>query len=234
MAISFNSLKAEVLVMLNALAATTPATLQSAFTSAVSGTVANLSTDWPEAQIEDVILDAEYQLCVEIARSDRHPERADFEESSVALTSGAILPIASASGKPFIGDYSAVIDGTTGFALLERPLSLVQMVIENEQSMFPVPLRIYSMAGARLYFKTPAGNTAKVTGPALARATWTGNIRCRDSHALAIVSGAMAYLLTKEGAWGEAQQMHAQIWVTHLAQIQGIERQTAVPLPSQT
>lgn len=232
MPVSFNSLKAEVLALLNALPASTPAALQSAFTSAVSGTVTSTSTDWPEGQIEDAILDTEYLLCVEIARSDRHPERADFEEASATVSSGGILPTVSASGKPFIGDYSAVIDGTTGYALQERPLQLVQMAAQNEQGMFLTALNIYSMAGARLYYK--AANAAKVTGPALARATWTGNIRCRDSHALAIVSGAMCYLLTKEGAWGEAWQMHSQIWAAHMAQIQGIERQTAVPLPSQT
>lgn len=232
MAVSFNSLKAEALALLNALPASTPAALQSAFTSAVSGTVTSTSTDWPEAQIEDAILDAEYLVCVEIARSDRHPERADFEEMSNTISSGSVLPITSSSGKPFIGDYSAVIDGTTGYALQERPLAIVQMAAQNEQSMFPAPLHVYAIAGARLFYAAP--NPAKVSGPALARATWAGNIRCRDSHALAIVSGAMCYLLTKEGAWGEAWQMHSQIWTTHMAQIQGIERQTAVPLPSQT
>lgn len=232
MAVPFNTLKAEVLALLNALPASTPAALQSAFTSAMGGTVTSTSTDWPEAQIEDAILDAEYQLCVEIGRSDRHPERADFEETSSTINSGGILPLTSSTGKPFIGDYSAVIDGTTNIALQERPLALVQMAAQNEQGMFPTALHVYAMAGARLYYKAP--NLAKVTGPALARATWAGNIRCRDSHALAIVSGALCYLLTKEGAWGEAWQMHSQIWTAHMAQIQGIERQTAVPLPSQT
>lgn len=232
MAVSFNTLKAEALTLLNALPATTPATLEAAYTSAANGVITSLSTDWPESQIEDALLDAEYQLCVEIAKSDRHPERADFEETSVTLTSGQVLPLTSSTGKPFIGDYSAVIDGTTNFALQERPLALVQMAIENEQGMFPSALRIYAIAGARIFFKSP--NPARVSGPALARATFAGNIRCRDNHALAIVSGAMCYLLTKEGAWGEAWQMYSNIWTTHMAQIQGIERQTAVPLPSQT
>ena len=232
MPVSFNSLKAEALALLNALPATTPAILQTAFTTAVAGTVTSVSTDWAEAQIEDAILDAEYLTCVEIARSDRNPERADFEESSANITSGGILPLVSTTGKPFVGDYSAIVDSVTGDVLFERPLAIVTMAIQNANDMFKTPLRIYAIAGSRLFYKSV--NPARVTGSAIARATWTGNIRCRDYHAIAIVSGALSYLLTKEGAWGEAWQMHTQMWSAHMAQIQGIERQTATPFPAQT
>ena len=229
MAISFNSLKADVMALLNALPATTPAVTQQNYANAVSGTVASVSTDWAEGLIQEALIDAEYRICYEVALNEFHPERADFEELSVALASGATLPINSANSKPFVGKYSGIIDGTTLKPLIEKPLALVRMVIENEQSMYPAGLNIYAIMGSKLYYSAP--NQVKITGPAVSRATWTGNIRCRDSHGPAIVHGAMAYLLTKEGVWAQAFQMHAELFTAYVAAIRAVGRQTAVPMP---
>lgn len=231
MATTFASIKADVLSLLNALTATTAATAQTAYTNAVGGTVASLSTDWPEGLIEAAILDAEYTVCYEIAINERHPERADFEELSNAFASGATLPTSSAGSKNFIGKLSAVIDGTTSKVLLERPLAVVRMAAENEQSMYPAVLNIYAIEGAKIFFS--AANNAKTSGPALNKATFTGSIRCRDIYRPAIASGAMTYLLSKEGAWDAAWTMHSKMWQEWLTWIQGVGRQTATPLPSQ-
>jgi hypothetical protein len=229
MAVSFNSIKAEVMSLLNALPATTPAIAQQNFTNASSGTVASVSTDWPEGLIQEAVIDSEYRICYEVGLNEFHPERADFEELSVALSNGATLPINSANSKPFVGKYSGIIDGTTLKPLIERPLAVVRMVTENEQSMYPAGLNVYAIMGSKLYFAAP--NQAKITGPAVARATWAGNIRCRDSHAPAIVHGAMAYLLTKEGVWAQAFQMHAELYAAYLGAIRSVGRQTGVPMP---
>lgn len=231
MATTFASIKADVLSLLNALTATTPALAQNAYTNAVGGTVVSLSTDWPEGIIEAAILDAEYIVCYEIALNERHPERADFEELSTAFATGSTLPLVSAGSKPFIGKFSAIIDGTTSAVLLERPLALVRMATENSGTMFPITMNIYAIAGDKVYFS--AANNAKMSGPALSKATWTGNIRCRDIYRPAIVSGAMTYLLTKEGAWGEAHRMHSQLWADYLTAIRSVGRQTATPFPAQ-
>lgn len=231
MAISFNSLKAEVMSLLNALPATTPAIANQTFTNAQAGTVASLSTDWPEVQIQNAVLDAEYTVCYEVALNDRHPERADFEEQSVALASGATLPVNSSTGKPFVGTYSGIIDSITERPLIERPLSLVRMVIENEGTMYPAGLNMYAIMGSKIYYSTT--NQVKITGPAVSRATWTGNIRCRDSHAPAIVYGAMMYLLTKEGTWAQAFQMHEDLFSRYLMAIKGVGDPTARPTPGQ-
>lgn len=229
MATSFNSLKADVMSLLNALPAITPAVAQTNYANAVAGTVASVSTDWPEGLIEEAVIDSEYRICYEVGLNEFHPERADFEELSGTLTSGATLPLNSANSKPFIGKFSGVIDGTTLKPLIERPLSVVRMVSENEQSMFTPGLNIYAVMGSKLYFA--ALNAVKLTGPAIARATWTGNIRCRDSHSPAIVHGAMAYLLTKEGVWAQAFQMHSELYSAYLASLRSVGRQTAVPMP---
>lgn len=231
MATSFNSLKAEVMALLNALPATTPAVAQQNYTNAVAGTVASVSTDWSEGQIQNAIIDSEYTICYEVALNEMHPERADFEEQSIALANGATLPINSATGKPFVGKYSGIIDGTLGTPLIERPLSVVRMVTENVQTMYPNGLNLYAIMGSKLYYACT--NQAKVTGPAVARASWSGNIRCRDSHVPAIIHGAMMYLLTKEGVWAQAFQMHNGLYSDYLTMIRSVGRQTSTAMPGQ-
>lgn len=231
MATSFNSLKAEVMALLNALPATTPAVAQQNYTNAVAGTVASVSTDWSEGQIQNAIIDSEYTICYEVALNEMHPERADFEEQSIALANGATLPINSATSKPFVGKYSGIIDGTLGTPLIERPLSVVRMVTENVQTMYPTGLNLYAIMGSKLYYACT--NQVKVTGPAVARASWSGNIRCRDSHVPAIIHGAMMYLLTKEGVWAQAFQMHNGLYSDYLTMIRSVGRQTSTAMPGQ-
>lgn len=231
MATSFNAIKAEVMSLLNALPATTPAVAQQNYTNAASGIVASVSTDWPEGQIQNAIIDSEYTVCYEVALNEFHPERADFEEQSVGLANGATLPINSSTGKPFVGKYSGIIDGTLGTPLIERPLSVVRMVTENVQTMYPAGLNLYAIMGSKLYYACT--NQAKITGPAVAKATWTGNIRCRDSHVPAVIHGAMTYLLTKEGVWAQAFQMHNGLYNDYLTMIRMFGKQTGSAMPGQ-
>lgn len=231
MATSFNAIKAEVMSLLNALPATTPAVAQQNYTNAASGIVASVSTDWPEGQIQNAIIDSEYTVCYEVALNEFHPERADFEEQSVGLANGATLPINSSTGKPFVGKYSGIIDGTLGTPLIERPLSVVRMVTENVQTMYPAGLNLYAIMGSKLYYACT--NQAKITGPAVAKATWTGNIRCRDSHVPAVIHGAMTYLLTKEGVWAQAFQMHNGLYNDYLMMIRMFGKQTGSAMPGQ-
>lgn len=231
MATSFNAIKAEVMSLLNALPATTPAVAQQNYTNAASGIVASVSTDWPEGQIQNAIIDSEYTVCYEVALNEFHPERADFEEQSVGLANGATLPINSSTGKPFVGKYSGIIDGTLGTPLIERPLSVVRMVTENVQTMYPAGLNLYAIMGSKLYYACT--NQAKITGPAVAKATWTGNIRCRDSHVPAVIHGAMTYLLTKEGVWAQAFQMHNGLFNDYLMMIRMFGKQTGSAMPGQ-
>lgn len=231
MATSFNAIKAEVMSLLNALPATTPAVAQQNYTNAALGIVASVSTDWPEGQIQNAIIDSEYTVCYEVALNEFHPERADFEEQSVGLANGATLPINSSTGKPFVGKYSGIIDGTLGTPLIERPLSVVRMVTENVQTMYPAGLNLYAIMGSKLYYACT--NQAKITGPAVAKATWTGNIRCRDSHVPAVIHGAMTYLLTKEGVWAQAFQMHNGLYNDYLMMIRMFGKQTGSAMPGQ-
>jgi len=231
MATSFNAIKAEVLSLLNALPATTPAVAQQNYTNAASGIVASVSTDWPEGQVENAIIDSEYTICYEVALNEFHPERADFEEQSVGLANGATLPISSSTGKPFVGKYSGIIDGTLGIPLIERSLAVVRMVTENVQTMYPTGLNLYAIMGSKLYYACT--NQAKITGPAVAKATWTGNIRCRDSHVPAVIHGAMTYLLTKEGVWAQAFQMHNGLYNDYLTMIRMFGKQTGSAMPGQ-
>lgn len=220
MAVSFLDIQAEVLSQLNGLVATTPTAAETAYSAAVAGTFTvadRTSTDWPLAQIQAAILDKEYSIIEAICRTDGHPERADFALTSAAFASGATLPIVSSGNVPFLGKFSAVIDNTTEKELLELPQQKVRSVIDNEASMYPVRPNCYALLGTRIIYYAP--NNAAIVAPGAARATFTGNIRCRDYHRDAIVAGALMQLLPKEGAWPEAYQQNSQFWVAHIQSI---------------
>jgi hypothetical protein len=73
MAISFNSLKADVMSLLNALPPLPQVVAQTNYANAVAGTVASVSTDWPEGLIQEAVIDSEYRICYEVALNEFHP-----------------------------------------------------------------------------------------------------------------------------------------------------------------
>ena len=232
MAVSFASIQADVLSLLNALTATTAATAETAYTNAAAGTVASLSTDWPVTMIQESILDSEYHVIYEICLNPIHPERSDFNKTSSTLATGAVLPSTASDSTPFLGTFSYVKNNTNGNLLTERPLQIVKYAIENTNSMFALTPAIYAITGNTIHFTS--GNAPVIVGPGAARATWTGNIRCRDHWRPAIVAGAMVRLLPKEGAWLEAMAPHAQLWADFIGQIRNYGLAVAKPTPSQT
>lgn len=229
MAVSFNSILAEVLSQLNALDGTTAANAETAYTNATGGTIASLSTDWSVSQAKDAILDKELDLIEAICRTEHHPERADFALTSSTFASGATLPTQSSGGVPFLGKFSGVIDNTTGKALIETPLRKVQFITDNENSSLPVRPLVYALDGQKIYYYAP--NSAAIIAPGIARATWTGNIRCKDHHRDALVAGALMQLLPKEGAWPDAWELNAKLWAGHLAEIASYDRATVAIQP---
>lgn len=231
MAVSFASIQADVLSLLNALTATTAATAETAYTNAAGGTVASLSTDWPVTLTQEAILDSEYQIIYEICLNPYHPERTDFNKTSSTLTTGQAIPSVASDTTVFLGPFSYVKDGTTDYLLTERPLQMVKFAAENAGSMFTITPNIYATTGNHIHFKS--ANAPVVVGPGVARATWTGNIRCRDHHRPAIVAGAMVRLLSKEGAWQEAYGEHMAAFTGFVQQIQNAGRPVPIPLPSQ-
>lgn len=232
MAVSFNSIIADVMSQLNALAATTAAAAETAYTNAASGTIASVSTDWPVAQIKEAILDAEYEVIKEICFNPAHPERADFSKTSSAITTGSALPSAASDSTPFLGPFSEVKDSTSNAVLTKRPLQVVKWASENAGSMFVVTPAIYALDGHIIRFVT--ANNVVIVGPGAARATFTGNIRCRDYHRPAIVAGSLVKLLPKEGAWAEAMNEQAQIYSSYIQSIREVGQEIVNPSPSQT
>lgn len=236
MAVSFLDIQANVLSQLNGLVAGTVSTAETAYAAAAAGTFTvsdRTSTDFPLPQVQAAVLDTELAIIEAICRTDAHPERADFAKTSNAINSGDSLPVTASDSTPFLGRFSAIVGATTGKELLEYPVRKVQHILENEGSMYPVRPPCYALLGHRIIFYSP-DTTAKIVGPAAARTTFTGNIRCRDYHRDAIVCGALAALLTKEGAWLDAQAVNAQMWGAHLAGITSYVTTGVIPQPGET
>lgn len=235
MAVSFTSILADVMSQLNAIKADTVAIASTTYSAISGGTSVSTdyrSTDWPVEQIQQAILDIEYQIIYEICLNEFHPERTDFNGASATVGSGSNIPATSSGGDPFLGKFNLIKDNTNNRVLTERPFQVVKMAAENTNSMFSLAIPyVYAIVGQRIYLN--ADNPCIFEGPAKSRATWTGNIRCRDHHKPAIIAGSVAQLLPKEGAWSEAWQEQVKIFSSYIEQIRSVNRFVVQPYPSQ-
>lgn len=238
MAISFLSIQADVQSQLNALIATTPTVTETTYSAVVAGTsvVADrTSTDWGLPQIQNALLDTEYDLIKEICFNSRHPERSSFNAVSDPLSNPAALPIVDNAGIHFLGQFNYVVQSGTEILLRERELQVTQWSIQNSSSAFSNPLvLIYSIVGGWLYHNSPTA--VMLQGTAADRNTCVANvytpfsaIRVREYYRPAIVAGALVRLLAKEGAWLDAMQANAAIYKDQIDQIRSVNQQMAVP-----
>lgn len=236
MAVSWNSIYADVLAQINSLDATTLTILQTAYDAAVAGTIVNAdmnSTDWATGQIQAAIFDSEYDLAKEICFSPFHPERGAFLGQSGALSSGAPVPSTTAGAVPFLGVFDFAKEVSSGLLMTKRPMVLVQAAIRNAGSAFSAGYRplCWCIAGATFLHNSSA--TAFLLGTALARNGFlSGNIRIADYHRPAIVAGAMMRLLGKEGANQEAFSDFSGLYNAHVAQIRSIGQAIGSASPS--
>lgn len=237
MAVSFLSIQADVESQLNALIATTPTVTETAYSAVVGGTstVADrTSTDWGLLQIQNAILDTEYDLIKEVCFNGRHPERGTFSAVSSTLANRADIPSAAASGAAFLGEFSYCRESGTNTPLRERELQVVQWATSNSSSVFSNPtVLVYAIAGGTLFHNS--STTVLLQGAAANRATVSGNvysptdIRLRDYHRPAIVAGALIRLLPKEGQWAEAFEENGKLYTAHVEQIRSVGKPIAEP-----
>ncbi len=238
MSVSFLSIQADVQSQLNALIATTPTVTETAYSAVVAGTstVADrTSTDWGLTQIQNAILDTEYDIIKEICFNSRHPERSAFNAVSNPVSNPAALPTTDNAGTTFLGQFNYIAESGTNTLLRERELQVTQWAIQNSSSAFSDPrVLIYSIAGGWLYHSSTT--TVVIQGTAADRngivagvySPFTA-IRVRDYYRPAIVAGALVRLLTKEGAWQDAFADNAAIYKDQIDQIRSVNQQMAVP-----
>ena len=244
MAVSFNSIRADVLALLNGLLSTTSTNVDSSYNAVVAGTdttTERVSADFGNAQIADAILDTEITLIHEIALNEYHPYRVDFTGSGSVTVSGGLLPtVRNGSGTQphFIGKFNTVRDNDTSQPMIERCLPLVMWAAENANNMFTnVPALAYNVQGDRIFFQSSGANGILMTGVCADRLTAltdnSGNMRLRDEFRPAMVSGTICHLLPKEGAWPEAWQEQMAIWNYWLESIRNCNKPvgSAIPQP---
>ena len=242
MAVTFNSIRADVLSLLNVLLATTTANSESSY-SAVSGgtdtTTERVGVDYPNPQVIDAILDTEMTLIREIALNEFHPYRVDFTGTASALGSGVTLPtVRNGSGAQpkVIGKFNTVRDTDTGAPLIERCIPLVSWASENNNGMFTnVPANAYNVQGDRIFFQTVGASGVLMTGMFADRLTSLsdngGNMRLRDEFRPGVVSGTIVHLLPKEGAWPDAWQEQMNIWNYWLESIRNCNKPVGSSVP---
>lgn len=241
MAVSFLSIQADVESQINGLIATTPTVAETAYSAVVAGTsvVADrTSTDWGLPQIQQAILDTEYEIIKEICFNDRHPERSSFNGVSTALTSGAGIPATAASGAAFLGKFNYCYESGTLTPLREREMQVVQWAIANSNSAFSSPrVLVYCLAGGVILHNS--ATTVLLQGCAADRNNVVANvytpftaIRVRDYYRAAIVAGSLVKLLAKEGQWQEAMADNAALYKDCIDTIRSVNQQVAVPYTS--
>lgn len=238
MALTTNDVYADVLAQLNSLDATTVTVLQTAYAEARAGTIADSlmnSTDWATGQIKAAILDTEYEIASEICFNQRHPERGAFVQQSAGLGSGAFVPIyASDLTTPYLGIFDYAKEATSGQLLTLRPFATVKAGLQIISSGATVNYRAvtWCIAGGVIFHTST--DSIRLYGPALAGpvyASFGATLRVKDHHKQAIVAGALAKLLTKEGQWQEAYADNLTAYNAHVAGIRAVGQQLATPLP---
>lgn len=230
MAIAFNSILAEVMSQLSALAASTAAASETSYTNVVAGTIASESTDWPVTQIKDAILDTEMDLIREICLNEFHPYRNLFDKAASAVASAALVPAVASDSTPFIGKLSQVLNSSSGYLMPELPAYKVRMIIENSGSMFGgTKPDGYAITGGTIIH---TASTAIVWGPAAARSSFSGNMRLKDEHRSAMICGSLARLLPKEGQFPDAWKTNAEMFAREIALIQNVGRTVAQAFPT--
>lgn len=236
MAVTLNSIYADVLAQINSLDATTVALLQTVYQAAVGGSIADVdmnSTDWAIDQIKNAILDAELELINEICQNPKHPERGTFQKTSSNITSGDAVPATASDLTPFFGQFDYAKETSGSLILTPRPLLVVQAAIRNSNSAFSANYRAlcWCIAGGTVLHNS--SGTINLVGVGAARNTFpSGSIRLRDYYRPAVVAGAMLKMLPKEGANPTAFQEYSQLYNGQLAQIRAIGQATGAPTPA--
>lgn len=238
MAVSFLSIQSDVESQINGLIATTPTIAETAYSAVVAGTstVADrTSTDWGLPQIQQALLDTEYEIIKEICFNGRHPERSSFNGVSNGLASAGGIPVTSAGGMTFLGQFNYCYETGTLKQLREREQQIVQWAIENSSSAFSDPrVLVYCLVGGVILHNSTTtvvlqGCAADRNGVSGTAYTPFSAIRVRDYYRPAIVAGALTKLLAKEGAWQEALADNAAIYKDCIDTIRGVGQQMAVP-----
>jgi hypothetical protein len=215
MATTYAELKRDLLNLLNALDGGTHAEKSMSYQAA---SPASVKTDWPDAAVNQAILDTEAEMIAFICSVKDHLRMKPFLSTlSGSLQSGAEVPDKNGANVPVVGPIHLVRDATDG-----RPLKLVKDPAElrwwgnaagpQSSTLYAnAPLYNYALDGSRIYHTRAA---VIVDAPCFQKAAWAGaaNIRIHDSFKRALLSGAAYQLLTKEGMFLAEAQEHRDFY----------------------
>ncbi len=236
MATNYNNILADVVFALNMAKSVDAFEAQAVYGRYVGGTAFltdNASADWVVAQVQQAIVDVEYEIIAAVCFNEKHPERGTFMAPSSTILPGANIPQASSLGIPFIGPIAYIVEATTSYIMTPRPMQIVQWALRNDNQAYSLPDKplVWCNAGGKLLFNAAGAVTY---APAVAKAAFIGtaNIRLLDYHRTAIVAGSVFRLAGKEGAWGDMVRIYGEQYLAHMAMVQGAPNSIAMPEPS--
>lgn len=101
----------------NQLAADSASALQTVYTSAVPGQsgMGDRAVEFPFEAINDALLNAGDKIVRAIGQNPQSTYRAYFADVTASIASGAVIPVASTTSKPIIGQIGVVKDASSPF-----------------------------------------------------------------------------------------------------------------------
>lgn len=177
--------------------ATVPATLNSTYDTVplteANFNVATGSSIFSFRFLIDKLLNAQEGLFMALASTSTNPLRRFIESQTAALSYGNQIT-EDAAGKPVVGAYGAVRDGSNSQPLALNELEDVQLRALNPNSMFKLPVYQYAILGDRI-FHTRSTVIVDVCGyerPDTDTLDLESNILLPDVLGPAMVQGAIA------------------------------------------
>lgn len=230
---TYHDLIADAALRVNSLVGASTSTLETSFTTRPLTTAEFQSTIFPFSAHITAILYAEQRLAQVIAETGNHPYRTFLQTQTSTLATGANLPSLDSTGKPIIGIYGAVLDGSvTTITCTEGTLEQIRRYNQ------------LATAGSTLYLMSPYqykidGNTIEHTqttviikvcaydyATQLTAATNDTVILLPDALGEAYVTGSLAYLLRDDEFMAQGNVFRGMFEATLAGIRQGL---TSVP-----
>ncbi len=209
MATTYNTCLRQIAVSVNAVTGTTPALLETSY-STVPLTSSNFqSSILPFTSLKDKMLNAQGKIITAAAYQGDHPYRAYLTSQTSALTYGALIPSTDSGGtNQIIGVYGTVRDNSGSNILTKGNLSQIRARVTNPNTMFLVDVPLYAIDDRRIYHTTTSVviDVVTYTRPSADSLTLTSNILLPDDAVPAIVNGALEECMRDDEFLTQAQR----------------------------
>jgi hypothetical protein len=191
---TYNDVLRQAALAVNALVGTTPADLESAYSTNPLTSINFGSAVIPQTKLIDAVLSAEAGLVMAVLSTGDHPWRESFRDATAPLAYGDPIPAVGAGGGTVVGIYGAVRDSTSGEPCTRNELEQIRDRVINPNGMWKIDVFWFAINDRRLYHTRTAATIDVCTynRPNALTLDLTGNILLPDVLVSAYVDGALA------------------------------------------